>query len=301
MGYPTAWVSAGGVEGLACSGILTYCVLVKTDDSANRVRDLDLYSLLNIRPDASHEEIRRAYRRGALDCHPDKHPDDVQAAKRFVLLTQARDVLLNPAAREAYDRLRRRHGMDSAPEGSEDPTPRRRTRKAGVADPLDEQRLAERARKSRLVPELIALWQAGSIVVRAAILRNPSCPAALFSDPHVEAHWMLSLEAARRAQCPPEVLAKLALSFEHCVAAAVSTHPRTPADALCVIAARHRDLPILNALAAHQHAGPDVLRDLSRAVRGPRSASLGAAILAHPCCPADVAQRIRSRLGDMVA
>lgn len=274
---------------------------MKTDDSANRVRDLDLYALLAVRPDASYEEIRRAYRRGAMACHPDKRPDDAQAAQRFVLLTQARDVLLDPAVREAYDRLRRRHGMDPAPESADDSSPRRRTRKAGVADPLDEQRLAERARKSRLTPELIALWQAGSIVIRAAILRNPACPVALFSDPHVEAHWMLSLEAARRAQCPPEVLAKLALSFEHCVAVAVATHPRSPADALCVIAARHRDLQVLNAIAIHPYANADVLRDLSRAVRGPRSASLGAAILAHPCCPPDVAQRIRSRLGDMVA
>ena len=69
MGYPAGQEWRCQTSGLARRGILTYCVLVKTDDSANRVRDLDLYALLNIRPDASHEEIRRAYRRGALDCH----------------------------------------------------------------------------------------------------------------------------------------------------------------------------------------------------------------------------------------
>jgi hypothetical protein len=71
--------------------------------------------------------------------------------------------------------------------------------------------------------------------------------------------------------------------------------------ALATIAARHRDLPILTAIALHRNAGPDALRDVGRAVRGPRSASLGSAVLAHPLCPTDVAERIRSRLGNMVA
>jgi hypothetical protein len=43
------------------------------------------------------------------------------------------------------------------------------------------------------------------------------------------------------------------------------------------------------------------LREVGRAVRGPRAASLGSALLAHPACPADVAQRIRDRLGNRVA
>lgn len=272
---------------------------MKDSSFSQRLRTIDLYAVLEVPSTASAEEIRRAYRRGALTCHPDTNPNDQKAAERFLLLTQARDVLLDLAAREAYDRLRDEHGVDD--DASFAPRPRRRTRRSRVADPIDEQRLAERARRSRSVAELAALWQAGSVVVRAEILRNVACPLPLFSDPHVEAHWLLSLEAASRAQCPPEVLSKLALSFEHSVALAVASHPGTPADALGVVTSRHRDLAVLTAIAAHQNASDGVLREVGRAVRGPRSLMLGLAVLAHPNCPPDVAQRIRSRLGNMVA
>lgn len=289
---------ARGLHQAADSRTVSY---VSASAFASRIRDLDLYAVLRVRADASEDEIRRAYRRGALACHPDKHPNDKQAAERFVLLTQARDILLDPQLRAAYDGLRRRHEPDIEGELFAEGAPRRRTRRGRTGDPMHEQRLADRARRSRSAKELSALWQAGSVVVRAEILRNPACPVALFCDPHIEAHWMLGLEAANRAQCPPEVLAKLALSFEHSVALAVASHPGTPAAALSAIAARHRDLAILGAIAAHKNAGASVLRDVSRAIRGPRTVALGIAVLAHPACPPDVAQRIRQRLGSMVA
>ncbi|MGH2387587.1 MAG: hypothetical protein ACRDIE_05230, partial [Chloroflexota bacterium] len=75
----------------------------------------------------------------------------------------------------------------------------------------------------------------------------------------------------------------------------------TPTEGLACIAGHHRDMEILLAVAGHAHAGPDVLRDVGRSVRGPRSLSLGVALLAHPACPNDVEQRVRARLGDMVA
>jgi hypothetical protein len=218
-----------------------------------------------------------------------------------VLLTQARDVLVDPPARESYDRMRERHGMPTESPPAAESGQRRRGVRRTVSDPMSEQRLAERARRSRFPAELTALWNAGSVVVRAAILRNAVCPLALFSDPHVEMHWMLSLEAANRMQCPPAVLEKLAESFERCVALAVAMHPATPEAGLCAIVSHHRDMAILNAVAAHPNAGPVVLREVGRAVRGPRAASLGSALLAHPACPADVAQRIRDRLGNRVA
>jgi hypothetical protein len=267
-----------------------------------RLRHLDLYALLGVSPEAGPEEIGRAYRRAALTCHPDKHPNDQEAAKRFVLVTQARDVLLEPQARMAYDQLRDKHGLNGQQPSDQETRPRRRgVRRESASDPLTEHRLAERAQHSRSPRELTRLWQIGSIVVRAAILRNVSCPTALFSDPHVEAHWMLGLEAACRAQCPPEVLEKLAASFERSVAMAVATHPATPAEGLSTLAARHRDLAVLAAIAVHRNACPDVLRKVSRAVRGPRTVALGCAVLMHPACPADVAQTIRTRLGNMVA
>jgi len=100
---------------------------------------------------------------------------------------------------------------------------------------------------------------------------------------------------------PPEVLEKLANSFERSVALAVATHPATTAEGLTTLASRHRDVAVLAAIAVHRNASPDVLRTVSRAVRGPRTVALGCAVLAHPACPADVAQTIRTRLGNMVA
>jgi hypothetical protein len=261
-----------------------------------------LYAVLEVGPDATPDAIRRAYRRGALKSHPDRHPDDKEAADRFLLLTQARDVLLNPEARQAYDQLR--DGVAAAGRGETtagSTMGRRQVRKTSANDPLNEQRLASKAQRSRSAAELTVLWRSNSTVVRAAILRNVACPLPLFTEPCVTEHWMLGLEAAHRASCPVSVLEKLAYSFERSVALAVASHPAASGTALTTIAARHRDLPILLAVATHQNAGPDVLREVSRAVRGPRSASLGSAILAHPACPPDVAQRIRTRLGNMVA
>lgn len=274
---------------------------MKDSATSSRLRDLDLYALLDVSPQASFDEIRRAFRRAALTCHPDMHPNDKAAAERFLQIAQARDVLLDADLRAAYDGIRRQTAAEHAADSMFEGRARRKFRRIRVTDPLDEQRLAERARRSRSAAELSSLWQAGSVVVRAEILRNVACPVALFHDPHVQGHWMLSLEAASRAQCPSDVLDRLALSFEHSVAMAVASHPGTPAEGLAILSARHRDLGVLTAVAMHGNATASVLRDVSRAVRGPRSASLGAAILAHPLCPQDVAQRIRSRLGDMVA
>lgn len=68
----------------------------------------DFYALLGITRMADAETIRKAYRRRALECHPDRLPLDSPERKaaegRFLLLTDARDTLLDPLRREAYDR-----------------------------------------------------------------------------------------------------------------------------------------------------------------------------------------------------
>lgn len=48
-------------------------------------------------------QITRAYRKRALKCHPDKNPGDQKAADLFQKLSQAYDILLDAAARAAYD------------------------------------------------------------------------------------------------------------------------------------------------------------------------------------------------------
>ena len=48
------------------------------------------YQILNVSPDASDEEIRKAYRMQAKEIHPDTHPDDPYAETKFQLLQEAK-------------------------------------------------------------------------------------------------------------------------------------------------------------------------------------------------------------------
>merc|ERR1712037_838199 len=68
-----------------------------------RIKDLDLYLLLDLETDATEKEIKKAYRKKALKCHPDKNPDNPKAAEEFHRLSDAYEVLSDEAARKAYD------------------------------------------------------------------------------------------------------------------------------------------------------------------------------------------------------
>jgi molecular chaperone DnaJ len=69
--------------------------------------DPDPYTTLDVPPTASYDQIARAYRRLARECHPDTHPGDAAAVERFQRITAAYDLLADPQRRAAYDRQRR--------------------------------------------------------------------------------------------------------------------------------------------------------------------------------------------------
>ncbi len=66
----------------------------------------DLYEILGVSPDASQEEIKRAYRRLARKYHPDLHPGDKEAEERFKEISEAYEILSDPKKRAEYDQLR---------------------------------------------------------------------------------------------------------------------------------------------------------------------------------------------------
>ncbi|CUM65559.1 uncharacterized protein PRCAT00003205001 [Priceomyces carsonii] len=62
------------------------------------------YELLGVEVTATDNELKRAYRRKALQLHPDKNPDDIEGATaRFALVRSAYEVLSDPQERSWYD------------------------------------------------------------------------------------------------------------------------------------------------------------------------------------------------------
>ena len=56
----------------------------------------DPYKVLGVSPDASDEEIKKAYRRLAKQYHPDRNPGDAEAAKKMQQINDAYDQIKNP-------------------------------------------------------------------------------------------------------------------------------------------------------------------------------------------------------------
>ena len=63
------------------------------------------YEILGVAKSASSDEIKKAYRKVAMQYHPDRNPDDHSAEHRFKEINEAYDVLKDADKRAAYDRF----------------------------------------------------------------------------------------------------------------------------------------------------------------------------------------------------
>lgn len=65
----------------------------------------DYYEVLGVSRDASADEIKKAYRKAAIQYHPDKNPGDKEAEEKFKEAAEAYDVLSNADKKARYDQF----------------------------------------------------------------------------------------------------------------------------------------------------------------------------------------------------
>ncbi len=65
----------------------------------------DYYEVLGVAKDANKEDIKKAYRKLAVQNHPDKNPGDKEAEERFKEATEAYEVLGDEQKRQTYDQF----------------------------------------------------------------------------------------------------------------------------------------------------------------------------------------------------
>lgn len=78
----------------------------------------DYYALLGVHRNATDAEIKRAYRRLALQYHPDKNPGDKAAEEKFKEINEAYEVLSDSEKRAYYDRYGVAPGAQAGPGGA---------------------------------------------------------------------------------------------------------------------------------------------------------------------------------------
>ncbi len=69
----------------------------------------DYYKILDVAENASDTEIKKSYRKLALEHHPDHNKNDPNSEEKFKQITEAYGVLIDPLKRKEYDRFRADH------------------------------------------------------------------------------------------------------------------------------------------------------------------------------------------------
>lgn len=72
---------------------------------AGMAGERDYYEVLGVSKDATADVLKKAYRKAALQFHPDKNPGDKEAEEKFKEAANAYEILSNPEKRARYDRF----------------------------------------------------------------------------------------------------------------------------------------------------------------------------------------------------
>src|SRR6202162_2384289 len=64
----------------------------------------DYYEVLGVSKEAGDEDVKRAYRKLAMQHHPDRNAGDSEAEEKFKEASEAYEVLRDPEKRQRYDR-----------------------------------------------------------------------------------------------------------------------------------------------------------------------------------------------------
>ena len=65
----------------------------------------DYYEVLGVSKSATADEIKKAYRKKAIEFHPDKNPGDKAAEEKFKEAAEAYEVLSDSQKRQRYDQF----------------------------------------------------------------------------------------------------------------------------------------------------------------------------------------------------
>ncbi|KAK2461274.1 hypothetical protein APHAL10511_006801 [Amanita phalloides] len=115
--------------------------------------DVNPYEILDVKTEATDQEIRTAYRHRSLKVHPDRNPNNPDAARKFHELTQAYDLLLDPLRRLALDaKLRLKKARTERYKAYD-------SKRKNLLDELEERERAFKKAKVEKQKEDAARWQ----------------------------------------------------------------------------------------------------------------------------------------------
>ncbi|CAE6440942.1 unnamed protein product [Rhizoctonia solani] len=134
--------------------------------------ELDAYEILGLTIEATEKDIKSTYRKLSLKVHPDRHPNNPEAAAKFHELNQAYELLLDPVKRSTLDASRKiklaraerfaaydskRKGLQEELEERERAFKKARVEKVQAEQALQEeiQRLGEEGRRRRKEKEQV--------------------------------------------------------------------------------------------------------------------------------------------------